>query len=357
MNFNVTILTAPDPEITLKKEINLLKVALLYSDKITLISPTASMLLSVMQMHLLDDDSKFELVKTYMLATGQGNYDEIVNLYSTYKNLKTKKRLSREELLLKIKLREGFEKFTKSLSEIGEKFYNNSNFDKLVPLIEKGFIEFKHFNYGIDDVQEFFMNEILDVLNDVYKYPLFDNMIEGITHAYSIENNLSIANNNPKEIKMGKEVLFKLPNIEELDFIEIIELKNNLNIELSRFKGALLNYSNSLISLPYSEKDDVEIFKKYEYYIKPELADLKNQISQNKFIKKIRNELLSNSTKYATQTMVCIGLCELMEFNKLISTVGFLGESMYKTFKTKADESKKIKKHPLFFYHSMEKLK
>lgn len=361
MTIESTIITSPDQGINLENDIRHIKLSLLYSDKLTLISPKFSMILAMMQMSSLNSHEQFELIKEVAPIIDRNfSIEQVDYVLEQLKILQRKKRKTREELIAIGKFNSAIQQMNKSFLEIGETFYSQSNFEQILPLIENEILEFKHFDIGSgkEELSEFILQEIIEVLNQSStKYPVFDDLISSIANHYSIENNVSLSNQNPKEIEFGKEIILELPNIDHFEVSDILKLKDELNNELNRFKGAILSYSKGIQSSVFSEESKIEIKKQYHYYIKPELDTLRKKIKQNRFINLLVDNVMSNQSKYITNSIIGIGLCTAFDFEKFIGTAGVLTDAAYKTFKTRKENNKELKEHPLFFLNELNNLK
>ena len=360
MNLEATILTSPDAELSLVRDIRLVKLSLIYSDRVTLVSPKFSMVVAVMQMSTLNQAQQFELIKEIAPTINPSfPVDQLDTYLEQVHLIKKKKRKTKQELVALGKFESILRQINKGLQETGETIYRESNFDQIIPLIESGRLEFKHFDIGAgkEEFSKFMLNETIEALKQSStSYPVFDELISSIAHHYSLENDFSFSQQNPKEIEFGKEVILELPNIDSFSIANIDRLKEELDNELSRFKGAVLGYSKSIQASTYSEESRLEIKKQYDYHIKPELEALRRQIKKNKLVNLIIDEVMSNQAKYITQSMIGIGLCSLFDYEKLLGMTGILGEASYKTFKNRKENMKKIKEHPLFFLNEIREL-
>lgn len=360
MNLEATILTSPDAGLSLARDIRLVKLSLIYSDKVTLVSPKLSMIVAVMQMSTFNQAQQFELIKEIAPAIDPNfSVDQLNACLEQVHLIKKKKRKTRQELVALGKFESMLRQMNKGFLETGESIYRESNFDQIIPLIESERLEFKHFDIGAgkEEFSKFMLNETIEALNQSStSYPVFDELISSIAHYYSLENDFSFSQQNPKEIEFGKEVILELPNIDSFSIADIDRLKQELDNELSRFKGAVLNYSKSIQASTYSEESRWEIKKQYDYHIKPELEALRIQIKKNKFVNLIIDEVMSNQTKYITQSMIGIGLCSLFDYEKFLTMTGILSEATYKTFKNRRENIKKIKERPLFFLNEIRQL-
>lgn len=362
MEFESTILSSPDQGLSLEKDIRLVKLALLYSDKVTLISPKTSMIVGVIQLGNLNEGQRFSFIKEVAPVIDPdfsvSQFDEILKIVN---ELRKKKIRSKHELAILGKYKSMMKQFEKDTLQVAEKFYSDSNFDQLMPLIEAGNLELKDFDFNVleeDQFVEYMSNEIKDILSmSGSKYSIFDELMGDLAHMHSIENNFSFDEQNPLEIEMGKELIFELPNIDLISVEDLLNLKNELNIELSRFKGVIFDFSREVESIPYSKEASKEIKQQYEYHIKPELTSLRLKMDENKFYKHLIDEVMGNASKHLTQASVLLGVCSIFEFEKILSVSGVLGETAYKAYKKKVENAKKLKENPLFFYTQLSRIK
>lgn len=361
MNIETTILSSPDQGLTLDKDIRLVKLALLYSNKITLVSPKTSMIVGTIQLGDLTTDQKIAFLKKVgPIADPNFSIEEMDQMLEIVRKLNAKKIRSKEELVALGKFKSAIKQMDEELKGIAEKIYYDSNFEQLLPLIESGKLELKHFDFGMMDdgkFSEYMSSEIQDILKKSgSKYPVFDELMGNIAHQYSIENNIDYPKQKPKEIEFGKELILSLPNIDQISVDNMLKIKNELNNELSQFKGAILDYSKEINSNPFSEAAKVEMKKQYEYHIKPDLQALRNKVKQNKYLIHLTNEIMSNASTYVTQVGLFLGVCTLFDFEKLLSVSGVLGETTYKAYKKKAENTQGIKENQLFFYNELSRI-
>lgn len=362
MDLESTILSSPDQGLSLEKDIRLVKLALLYSDKITLISPKTSMIVGAIQLGNLNENQRLSFItEVAPIIDPDFPVSQLDEYLKIIKGLKKKKIRSKPELAILGKYKSMMKQFEKKFIEAAEKFYSNSKFEQLIPLIEAGNLELKDFDFTVleeDQFVDYMSNEIKDILSKSgSKYPIFDELMGDIAYKYSVENNFSFEKQNPLEIEMGKELILELPDIDSLSIRDLQTLKYELNIELSRFKGAIFDFSREVESMAYSKEASEEIKKQYEYHIKPELTSLRLKIDENKFYKHLIDEVMGNASSHVTQASVLLGVCSIFEFEKILSVSGVLGETSYKAYKKKVENAKKLKENPLFFYTQLSRIK
>src|ERR1051325_7815774 len=95
--FHITIGAAPHGGLDLSHDLALLKAALLYAYKVKLCTPTTMMLFITTQLTTLNEDQRLELVR--MVAEMQGQIDQFDHNVAMYKQLRSKRRRTRQELI------------------------------------------------------------------------------------------------------------------------------------------------------------------------------------------------------------------------------------------------------------------
>ena len=274
--------------------------------------------------------------------------------------MKRQPRRTRKELVALGKAESIIRELQNKFREIGETIYRSSSFGVLTPLIEDGTLEIKHcdINEGGKVVAEFMLNEVIDALKKSgTKYPVFDELTTSIAHHYSLEKKLQFGGQNPNEIEIGKELILQLPNIDALEISDILRLKGELSEELSRFRGAISDYSRDIESTPFTPETKLEITKQYQNHIKPELDSLRRQVKRNKFIRHFADQALDNSSSHMAQVGIFFCVCSFLDIEKMLSAAGVLTETSYKAFKSRRQSTEEIKTNPLFFYNQLENVK
>ena len=157
----LTIASYPSSGLNLEREIQLIKVGLLYADKITLYSLTSSMMFSLIGFKDLDDRSLLDFLESVLPYTikKQPNLSEMPSLFIKYRELLRKKRLSREELLAKINMDKVLNEIKMQIREIMESALEESGLNKLIPVLKSGNLDITIF--GAQSTGETYIDDIL----------------------------------------------------------------------------------------------------------------------------------------------------------------------------------------------------
>ncbi len=242
----VSIITSPNSELNIKKEIQLAKVGLLYSDKVTILSPTLMMLLSIFKMAGLSEKERFEFLKEVIPAMQPNFTPEILDqAFTQYRFLKNKKGKNREEMTQFMRIKSMLTKFDRDINKIVEKLFMESGLIEGINLIEDGTLSLNIFDFGKDsnDFTQGILDETIKLITDVDSYPIFDELIENLADSWIKENSLNCNSINASELKFSKELLVQLPNLDGISFETLINLKESLNLPLEKFRYLIYNFS------------------------------------------------------------------------------------------------------------------
>jgi hypothetical protein len=328
INFKVSIVTSPDSDLSVEKEIRLAKLGLLYADEVSLCSPNMTILLMMTRLAHLNEKEKIEFTRSILPSL----HSEIVQLN---------------------KIENIFKEYDNTLSRQAENLFLTSGLHEAAEFIKSGQIKLNIVDMSGEQAAQNIFNEIKKILNEPSTYPIFDHDIENLTNAYIRENQPEIDLSNSKEMVFSKELIFNLPNMEDISFDNILKLKSELELELSKFKGLIYDYSTEINNLPFSPENKILINKKFEREIKPQLLELQKQIDENKFTKNLFSDTLENLTKYS----IIMGVATLGDLEKtLLGTGGLtIAETLSKAFKETKKQNAEVKSNSLYFYHRLSR--
>lgn len=359
MNLETTILTSPNDGLTLQKEIRLLKSALLYSDKITLISPSLTSILYMMRLATLSDKEKLEYMRSLSKVDPSLKGDEIENAIMLRNQLTQKKGKTNEEVIKLELINKSLKRIDEYYREWGENLFMQSGLPEFYYLIENDTVRVKHLdvNEKNEDMASQILQETIQIVNKSDTYPIFDILVEQIAQIYLKQTGGEVANSsaaNMNEVFVGKEFLLRLPNIDKIAFEDIIRLKTELGPELNRFKGLVQSFAKNISGIVFDKESRQEIEKKYEYQLIPELHDIQQKIESNNFFKHVARDIAENVTKYS----IFLGVAGLADLQKLMLGASGLiaAETIFKSRNEVKKASMEIKNSSVYFYHKMMKL-
>jgi len=357
MDLISSIITSPQTGVSLEKELELLKSAYLFSDKISITSPSITSILMILRLANLTEKEKIEYLigMTEVDPSLKGHEYQKAIKHKNY--LERKKFKSKDEVVELGKIKHHLTNMDKYFEEWGSKLFLESGMPEFIHLIEDGIIELNHVD--VNEFESSMAQQILDQTVELIStdgiYPLFDRLTEDLADAFMRENNLHNPNLNLKESFIGKEFVLSLPNIETLTFEDISNLKGELQTEFDRFRGLIFNSAKEIEGIPYSTDNRSRIEKTLKYEISPQLTELQSSIENNKFVKNLFQEIVGNIGKYS----LFLGVSTLTTLENAlfgVSGVGFsLTEASFKSFQKTKEQKEKLRNNSLYFYHKLKK--
>jgi hypothetical protein len=353
MDLETSIITSPNNDLSLDKEIRLLKSALLYSDSITLISPGLTTALYLLRLSSLSEKEKIAYLNGLSTVDPTLQADDIENAIKIRNILTRKKGKTKEEILKLEYIKQRLKSIDKYFEQWGQDVFIKSGLPEFYHLIENGTIKPKHLDVNETEksIAIQILDETIDTISKKGVYPIFDNLVEQMASIYLKENKTDHDITNINEIFVGKEFLLKLPNIDTLTFADILTAKQELKTELDRFKNLINNYSLEIDGLSFDEQNRTLIEKKYQYDFLPQVKELQEKIDANKFYKHLMRDIGENFTKYS----ICLGVTGTEDIMKLALGAGgmTIAEGIYKGLNSSKQTDKEAKKSSVYFYHKL----
>lgn len=356
----------PDIENKLS-EVALLKVAALYGDKITLISPMYQLYDAIM-VNTNAKNNELAIVNSIIkllplceiadpsFANNNAQFFEFKNLVASknYKNAPMRYKLETRK-----QLNQTYNEIIDKLNEImGADEINDINRLKR----ENRLIIQKFNNSNLAD--DNFINEyIFNVSNSMKQaYPLLDHRLGDLITNYRIVTKDGISPVERKNIitsGLARKLMIELPAFDLASMDEIIDLRRELDRYLVRFRAAILTYSEEISVLPWDSDFDLNCEQVFIKNVEPAILELKEQVDDNKIYKNLFGSLLSDDKLKSLIGSIVISSATYISTNGTDTTInpelfaaGAFGLSELTKAGYKASEkNKQIKRNNLYFYY------
>lgn len=367
-NFNITIGTGPSGEINLSKELQLIKVGLIYADNVKLCSLTSSMLSSLIALTTIDEMEKLEFLRSMMnviVKTPQERLN-INNVMEIYTQLLYKKRLSKEELLMKMQMKAGIDNNWNELTNILEKTAHNSGIIELLPVIESKKLEIEMYgdedNYDIDLLLKQFLDSVGEAILSGETYPLFDEFTgdlikSGLSEGLFELNDIS--SEKSKHIGFVSNIMQRLPCFEYATIDEILDIREELNRPLIRFRAIMMKYSEDIKYESWDKEFVYDAHKLFNKEIEPVILDIEESIESNKYLKSIVSRVISDPLSIVGTSalgMMVSSLSNLPNISaKALGAVAGGSTLLYKATTDWKEKNKEIERNQLYFYYQARK--
>ena len=315
--FHITIVPYPPTpkELNINKEINLIKTAILYGDKVLLMSIIP--ILFYLSLNLFEQFYKDEEIKQKIINNAE--LDELSkSLLSTI---------------------EGKAELKSKLEEVKPKIGIN----KLDLAIKSGILDV--YTFGKSKIPE-------------ETYPLLDENILNLVKAERKDEKLNISEVDSEKIKQIGfvfDIFQRLPNFENATIDEILDIRKTLGKSLIRFRSAIIGMSDCIRYKPWDEGFYYDIEKIFYQRIEPAVLEIEEECKSNKYLTKLLNMIVKRPWEIPAGGIGGVIISKLAEISNISATAIGLsigtGTVAFNALNEWKEKTKEIEKNQMFFYY------
>lgn len=352
-DFNMTIAAHPSNDLSLSNELQLIKIGLLYADNVKLCSPKSSIILSILSINNMSKVEKLNFIKELAPILGTSG-DQIRNIeifIKLYSDMENKKRLSKQELLVKLKIQKELNNIYKALEGELEKIYMNSKADQLMKAINSNRLDIEV--YGTDDMDfdkmlEQFVESIKGTIESSKTYPLFDDGISSLVKSGVREGMFNFRKSlSEKTRHMGfiSQIMNRLPDFENATVDEIIDIRKELDRPLMRFRSAIMKTSEDIKYEVWDDDFYYDVEKIFYKEIHPSVLEIEELVQENKYLRTLVTNIISNPLDIATSSGLGLFIGKLSDLPNISAEALAIGAGIANTtYKTWVDYRNNNKK-------------
>lgn len=276
IELHITVVAAGDHSggFALTNEIELVKAALLYADRVTLASPRASMVSMIGALSSLTGADRTGAV--LQLAEAMPDAHEFHELYTT---LKHKKHKTREELLTLKALERAVSKAGDQLSAKAFEIASDAGLIELLPAIEHGVLDLDPL--GVDEGDTDVMVERMSALiaeivaPGSTTMPMLDNGSGDLLKAMLKEEMIPQARLQPlTQASVAGQFISWVPAFPDTDVESVLDAREVLRDPLVRYRSAVIRLSKELQDEPMSPDFGAAVIDLYRRDVQPALTEI-----------------------------------------------------------------------------------
>lgn len=202
------------------------------------------------------------------------------------------------------------------------------------------------------------LQSVEGMINRPEVMPLIDDpnglLSSNIQHLGSIA--LGTRSRRQMSAKLGTEIITKIPSFQDLNHLEIFELRKRLSDSLIPFRSSVVEMSSSL-ALADGDKDAIADIIHEIYLVKviPAVDELARQTSENTFLRRLLNDFGRDPSTFI-QSFVTFGIGELADLPQYLSISAAIASQIISVASKKIETGKKISSNNLFFVHELDRL-
>ena len=290
--FDITIATVSDGKS--QDEVALVKAALLYGDRVVLLSPSTEMVIGAASLTQLRPAQQLEVFATMMEAL---NPDASATLRAV---VRKRHRTPSEIVWLRSmqleakRLMEG--ELINSLDDFAEKV----GVSALVPAMEAGLVTIKPLLQAEgDDMFDRLIEEVARLLNDPSAYPLFDRNVGAVASAGLAEGQFTLhdrTSRHGKRAGLADSLFGYLPTFPQATVEQVLELREDITASRIRFREAISTLSEEFTSESFDEDFSAEVQDAWVEHVAPALLDIEVAIAESHVRRTIARAFTTNET-------------------------------------------------------------
>lgn len=374
MNFDFTI--AVQPELThIDRELQYIKSALLYADKIILISPMVYMYTQLTTGGVAFDEKRMIKLVQFILPLFKEQepetYYEGKSAIDNLSSIVNSKRYNSIPFVEKLKLRNQIKIF---MQEIDGKFLDmmgESQTAELNLLLKSGKLVVQKFEHNLADtdgcVAEYFGYLTKSIKNS---FPIFDEASNNIMRMAVKSRIISLSESEKRKIThagVSDNLLQRLPSFDSVPVDEIIDIRKELSDPLIRFRSKLIAYTENIRSMPWDDDFEYNCSILYHKEIAPAVLEIDELTRENSFVKNLFGTVAVDEEFSKLTGGLIIGVAAagvLPSFTQtfsadtaMLTTAGALAATkIAAAYREYQKKKKEISKQDLYFYYKAGKL-
>jgi hypothetical protein len=283
-------------KLTLENDLRMVKAALLYADHAKLCSIVSAALLEIVAIPEIPKEKQWEALRRLQSYAPDEDTENKLTILSAFYEEARRKRYSKKGIVL---LKQFEAALAESWEEVGGFAINavqEAGGDGIIRAVESGLLEVHTFNDTLrrtTDAEEHrgFVLEYVKVVgesvSDVHTYPLFDEDTSEIIRESIRAGVIPISEaavSRGRESGLASDTLARLPLFERATVREILDIRDELERPLRRFRSAIIKFSSGVQSAAWDQdfvSDADQIFRRE---VEPAVQDIEEEIRANSFI-------------------------------------------------------------------------
>ncbi|MDQ0257508.1 hypothetical protein J2S74_004966 [Evansella vedderi] len=366
---HMTISATPNSNIAglMANESPLLKVGLLYADKVMLSSFSSALMIDFARMYSFTTLEKLQFMKENLAILEKDEeelYVKQVRLEYLIQ-LMTKRKLKPIEKQEKLQLQKGLNQQWLPFREVIENLVVRTGMEDLIRFVEDDILELQNLtpkDNSMDSLMEDWFEKIDRTLLNPNTYPLFDKTISSLVgQAQKVVQSLGLQNVTKKHISerashagFVSDVYQRLPSFEKASFDEIMDIRKELKKPLDNFRSVMLEYSQEINSVPWEEEFDYEAQKLYLMKVVPAVNKVDEACKENKMLMKVINRVVrDNAVRWSGLGLGVVSLTELT--NLLYLNAIPVGLATIDGINEWKEQEKSNRNMKLYYYNAVSK--
>lgn len=330
MSFDFTIAIVPN-NTSLERELGYIKSALLYADKVTLISPLAYMFDRLTdKKNGLNEKTVLQLIEQILPIAKLNDPDLYDNSYPVIKQFSQiirSKQYKSIPYVKKLEIQRQLRDFTAQISGTMLSLVGEAQGEELQTLIDNGQVYIEKFDHSLGDLDLCIQDYFNLLKKSVHSsYPLFDPQSNDLMKAAVNSRIINLSASDKRKIthaSLTDNYIQRLPSFSEASMKELIDIKKELSNPLVRFRKKMLEYSESIQSMPWDKDFEAECELLYDKEVIPALLEINEYTKDGSFIKNLGSKFFTDEGLWKSTGGLVVSIAAggvISSFNSAISS-------------------------------------
>lgn len=362
-SLHITIGAFPSNMLSLDTDLQMVKAALLYADRVKLCSFASSLVISILALRQLTPGQQLELFETFIQAV-KANGQTTQNRQTDpehYGRQRDVKAGGGGELLQRLGGQAEPARAWNDFKEEVDKLSHKAGTGGILRAVQSGMLELHVFTVpeDIEAVVTEFLEVISDAVSDGSTYPLFDDATGQLVRVGLREGALTVSEAGVargRHSGLAAHLLERLPLFEAATVDEILDIRSELELPLVRFRGAIARFSED-IRIGYWDKDFPNEAEEVFYReVAPAILEIEESLKTNRYLHQLTEGGSRSLAEAATLSMAIHSLASLPEITSAVLGGGISAVSAsYRAYREWKQSRQEAEKNQLFFYYQTGK--
>ncbi len=367
-----------NPNFDLRHELDLAKAALLYADKVELVSAGASLLYGWVALRDVPTEQRMRLVREHAPVNAGFRFTdeqmEKFDLVLGERSRAARRGLNdRERIRAKIQLKGVADQAWRQLTRDVEQTFEAYNARGLREAVDSKLLKLHRFEAhsvegmlsmaaegftvraAVDEILREYLRQA-EAAMEGSGYPLFDDLTGRLVGEAVRDGAIAPSETGIRRGRHGGlsgDLLSRLPLFEKADVSDVLEVRRELRPSLKRFRKAVAGFSKEIRSAAWEPGFANEADLLFRETVEPAVDEIEEQVRSNRSLEEFAVRMVRHGANRATIGAAVGGISDL---SVLSGVVMGLGAAAVQTLLDQRAEGKKIEGNQLYFYYGAREM-
>ena len=314
MGFDFTVAITPSLQ-NIDRELQYVKSALLYADKVTLISPLVYLYTQLSTRGNRFDEKALIRILNYVLPLCEEEtetYRQGKSVIDQMSAIVFSKQYKAIPMTRKLELRKILNDAAKLIDDRLLQMIGAEQSHQLNDLLRSDKLILKKFEHSLADtngcVSEYF--EMLKAsVHDTF--PLFDEVSNNLMALAVKSRIIRLSDTDCRKIThagVSDNIIHRLPSFDSASVDEILDIRKELTNPLVRFRSKMLEYSDNIQAMPWDKDFTDECTILYEKEITPAILEIEERTKATGFVKNLAKSVITDGNFLKSTVGLAVGI-------------------------------------------------